>query len=53
MNLSLYATKLKIFIYMLFFIYEIEDDEKSVFLDYFGDSPLMKILDFLIESRDK
>ena len=26
-------------------------DDKSVFLEYFGDYPLMRILDFLIESR--
>ena len=28
-----------------------ENDEESVFLEYFGDYPLMKILDFLIETR--
>jgi len=28
-----------------------ENEEKSVFLEYFGDYPLMRILDFLIESR--
>ncbi len=29
-----------------------EQEEKSVFLDYFGDYPLMRILDFLITARD-
>ena len=27
-------------------------EEKSVFVEYFGDYPLIRILDFLIESRD-
>lgn len=27
-------------------------EEKSVFLEYFGDYPLMRVLDFLIESRE-
>ena len=26
-------------------------ENKSIFLEYFGDYPLMKVLDFLIESR--
>ncbi len=26
--------------------------EKSVFVEYFGDYPLIRVLDFLIESRD-
>ncbi len=28
-----------------------ENEDKSVFLEYFGDYPLMRVLDFLIESR--
>ena len=27
------------------------NEEKSAFLEYFGDYPLMRVLDFLIESR--
>ena len=27
-------------------------DEKSVFVEYFGDYPLVRVLDFLIESRE-
>lgn len=27
-------------------------EEKSVFVEYFGDYPLVRVLDFLIESRD-
>ncbi len=29
-----------------------EKEEKSVFVEYFGDYPLIRVLDFLIESRD-
>ncbi|MEK6834849.1 MAG: hypothetical protein AABX61_01150 [Nanoarchaeota archaeon] len=28
------------------------EEEKSVFLEYFGDYPLMRVLDFLIGSRE-
>ncbi len=41
------------FIYKLFIIKYMENgEEKSVLLEYFGDYPLIKILDFLITSRD-
>lgn len=28
------------------------EDEKSVFVEYFGASPMIKVLDFLIEGKD-
>ena len=28
------------------------DEDKSVFMEYFGDYPLIRVLDFLIEGRD-
>ena len=29
-----------------------ENEEKSIFVEYFGASPMIKVLDFLIEARD-
>ena len=41
------------FIYNQILIYDMENNkEKSVFLEYFGDYPLMRVLDFLIIARD-
>lgn len=43
--------KIEIFKYKLIITY-IKMEDKSVFIEYFGDYPLIRVLDFLILARD-
>lgn len=42
--------KIEMFKYVIYLLIPME--EKSVFIEYFGDYPLVRVLDFLIEGRE-
>ena len=47
-----YWLKIEIFINVLFFLISTMENDKTVFLDVFGDSPVLRVLDFLIVNED-